>query len=211
MNISKPKVLIITDIVFCIDCTNGGAIARCMEPPIISLLESLNVDWRARVMGYGDLDIGEEMQNNNVFVGDVDSIREQLSLLEGYCGGDEPESTLDAICYAAKQSDWRNRCKRVIIVLTDAFTKRIHPSTAKALGIYNIDELRTALANNQVILYLFGPQDPVYKLLGFIPRSDIILLENAREDLYSGMIDLTKYLDELLFHFSSNLDVSYIL
>ena len=120
-----PRVLqkVNIDIVFCIDCTNGGALVRCMKSRIVEYVEAHNtkeidviVNWRARVVGYGDLECEEPIMNSNGFVSDVDSFAKQLADLEelGYAGGDVPESTLDAICYAAETSDWRENATKLL-------------------------------------------------------------------------------------------------
>lgn len=206
--VRKPKIIktkAIVDIVFCLDCTNGGAVARYMESQIIRFVESLNskegdvvADWRARIVGYGDLDEGEEIQNSNAFVCDAASIVKQLSALELYAGGDELESTLDAICYAAKQSDWRDKCFKFVFVLTDAHTKELYFSTKINYYINNVEELMHELYNNHIKLFLWGPKDPVYESFKALPKSEIILLDDANGALYSGKIDLTEYLDRIL-------------
>ena len=196
------KIKAVVDIVFCIDCTNRAAIANCMESQIMKFVEALNttneklfVDWRARVVGYGDLEMEEAVQNGNEFVSDVDQIRKQLNGLEPCYGGDIPESTLDAICYAVKTSDWRERCHKAIFVLTDAPTKGLHSSTQKVFGVCNVDELKMDLVEKHIKLFLWGPNDPVYESFKYIPESEIILLDDVTGVLYHGKIDLTEYLD----------------
>jgi len=203
LGIIKTKAII--DIVFCVDCTNAGAVAVCMEQQIIRFIESLDskegavvADWRARVVGYGDLEIGETVQNSNEFVCDVASFKSQYSNLEKYAGGDEPESTLDAICYAATQSDWRDNCKKFVFVLTDATTHDIHSSTRNTCDICNVDDLKWLLVDKNISLFLWGPKDPVYESFKALPKSEIILLDDANGALYSGKIDLTEYLDKVL-------------
>lgn len=204
--IPRIKIKAVIDIVLCIDCTNGGAIVSCMAPPIIRFLKSLDsidvnygFDWRARVVGYGDLEIGEKIQNSNEFVFDVDSIERQFSNLKGYAGGDEPESTLDAICYATKQSDWRKYCHKVVIVLTDAHTKGIHSSTEILFAIHDVEELKWVLLENKIRLCLWAPKDPVYESFKSLPKSKIFLLDDANGILCSGKTELTEYLDWRLF------------
>ena len=192
------------DIVFCIDCTNAGAIRDCMKFQIINFVESLNtwnqnnisVDWRARVIGYGDIECNEPVQNNSEFIHDVDLLRKQLCELEAYGGGDDPESTLDAICYAALDSKWRVWCERIIIVLTDAPTKSLHESTMDAFDLCDYKNLINVLANNRIRLFLWGEKDPVYESLRCLPKSEICLLDHAYEYLYAAKLDLTKYIEK---------------
>ncbi len=200
---NRSKAII--DIVFCVDCTNAGAVAVCVGQQIIRFIESLDskvgtvvADWRARVVGYGDLEIGETVQNSNEFVCDVASFKSQYSYLEKYAGGDEPESTLDAICYAATQSDWRDNCKKFVFVLTDATTHDIHSSTRNTCDICNVDDLKWLLVEKDIRLFLWGPNDPYYSSFKGVPKSEIVILKDANGRLFNGEIDLTEYLDEVL-------------
>ena len=206
MLLSEKITKKVADIVFCIDCTNAGAIRNCMEFQIIKFVESLNtcnqnniyVDWRARVIGYGDIEYNEPVQNNSEFIHDVDLFRRQLCELEAYSGGDDPESTLDAICYAALDSKWRDRCERIIIVLTDAPTKSLHVSTMCKFNIRDFKELMKALVDNHIRLFLWGETDPIYESMKQFPKSHICLWQNAYEYLYTAKLDLTEYIDKIL-------------
>lgn len=204
MLLSEKITKKVADIVFCIDCTNAGAIRNCMEFQIIKFVESLNtcnqnniyVDWRARVIGYGDIEYNEPVQNNSEFIHDVDLFRRQLCELEAYSGGDDPESTLDAICYAALDSKWRDRCERIIIVLTDAPTKSLHVSTMDAFDLCEYDNIINVLVDNRIRLFLWGEKDPVYESLRCLPKSEICLLDHAYAYLYAAKLDLTKYIEK---------------
>ncbi len=206
MGLTKGKTKVVVDIVFCIDCDNAAAIRNCMESQIIKFVESFNtwnqnniyVDWRARVIGYGDLEDDEAIQNNSEFVIDVDSFRKQLAELEAYAAGDNPESTLDALCYAALDTKWRDWSDRIIIVLTDAPTKDLHDSTMCKFNIRDFKELMKALVDNHIRLFLWGETDPIYESMKQFPKSHICLWQNAYEYLFTAKLDLTEYIDKIL-------------
>ena len=97
----KPKG--IADVVVCIDVT--GSMQPCIDGDkenVLKLVEgfqandNLSLDWRVRLIAYRDLNEGERPIINS-FTSDVSQFREQLNHLEASGGGDEPESTLDAI------------------------------------------------------------------------------------------------------------------
>jgi hypothetical protein len=106
----RPKG--IADVVVCIDCT--GSMAPCIEgvkthvEELVAGLESnqsLSLDWRVRLIEYRDLTVGEAI-NEYDFTTDIEVFRNQVRSLSATGGGDEPESTLDAI-FRALNSPWR--------------------------------------------------------------------------------------------------------
>lgn len=107
-------------------------------------------------------------------------------------GGDEPESTLDAIVYAAKTSKWRARCQKVIVVFTDATTKDIHSSTRK-FSINNVEDLKKDLTNNHIKLFLWGYTDSKYEAMKVVPKSEITLMDDPHATLVSA--DMVKVLE----------------
>ena len=83
MGLQKPassvmRTKAVADVVFCFDCT--GSMSDCIgnvKEHVSKFVEGLNadqsvtIDWRMRALGYGDIEIGEEVQNDNDFVSDV--------------------------------------------------------------------------------------------------------------------------------------------
>lgn len=190
--VDARKIRGIYDLVFCIDCTNSKALAGYVRQPIINLLTALEIagcDWRARAIGYGDFEFDEEpIQNDNVFVNSVGSFQSQFHSLPTLLSGwRRPESTLDAIWYAAKGSEWRKRCKRFVFVFTDAQTKEVNEKTTdEILGTdTDIDILIQELDVLHIRLNLWGPRDPVYEKLQLTPLSEITLFNDAEYSLFS--------------------------
>ena len=212
------KVKGVADIVFCFDCT--ASMSPCIEnvkTHVNKLVDSLKtgqcsyIDWRIRVMGYGDLEEGEEMQNNNDFVTEVAQVQSQIADIQMVYGGDPDESTLDAIIYASKTSKWRKdepadkentnrdrqkRAHKIVVVFTDARTKDIHKSTSQKFAINTFDEMKKDLAENHIKLFLWGPEDEKYKALQIVPKSDITIMENPHEELSSGT-DMMRLLEQM--------------
>ncbi len=186
--ISRPvssgiKVKGVADVVFCFDCT--GSMSSCIDNVknnVKSFVEGLGadqsviIDWRMRALGYGDLEIGEAVQNDNDFVSTIPEFQAQVDNIAMCGGGDAPESTLDAIIYAAKTSKWREKSHKIVVVFTDAPTKNVHPDTQKMFAVNNIKDLKTNLSEDHVKLFLWGASDPNYNELKAVPKAEITVL-----------------------------------
>ena len=189
----------VADVVFCFDCTGSmSPVIENVKSNVKKFVDGLNadqaikIDWRMRAIGYGDLECKEEVQNSNEFVSEVAQFQAQIDNLNMVGGGDEPESTLDTIIYAAKTSKWRERSQKVIVVFTDATTKDIHSSTKK-FSINDVNELKKDLTNNHIKLFLWGRTDSKYEALNTVPKSEITLMEDPHATLVSA--DMVKVLE----------------
>lgn len=193
---NKPSQLKIkgkADIVFCFDCTGSMTeIINSVKENVGKLIEGfatneVSLDWRARCLGYRDFEVDDEyLINDRPFVCTEEELKEQIAGMEAkeYTGGDDPESTLDAIWYASKKSEWRDNCHKVVVVFTDAAAKGVNEKTiADIAGADDdIDVLAQELNVNHIKLFLWGLKDPVYDALTVIPRADVVQLENPEED-----------------------------
>lgn len=193
---SEPlKIKGVADIVFCFDITGSMTeIINSVKNSVEKLVEgfstydsSVTLDWRARVMGYRDfVEDTEYLVNDRPFVTTVDELRDQIAGMEAkeYTGGDDPESTLDAIWYASRKSDWRENCHKIVVVFTDDAPKPVDEKTIKDIpeADDDIEVLAQELNVNHIKLFLWGKKDPVYDALTKIPRADIVQFENPEED-----------------------------
>ncbi len=193
---NKPSQLKIkgkADIVFCFDCTGSMTeIINSVKENVGKLIEGfatneVSLDWRARCLGYRDFEVDDEyLINDRPFVSTEEELKDQIAGMEAkeYTGGDDPESTLDAIWYASKKSEWRDNCHKVVVVFTDAAAKGVNEKTiADIAGADDdIDVLAQELNVNHIKLFLWGLKDPVYDALTVIPRADVVQLENPEED-----------------------------
>lgn len=147
------------------------------------------IDWRARVMDYRDFELDEDyLMNDNPFVSTIEKVKCQLAGMDTMygTGGDDPESTLDAIWYAAKRSDWGSNSHKIIIVFTDAPTKTVNEKTLNDIRFASddLDVLAQELCVNQINLFLFGPKDSMYDSLKKVPRAEIVQFESDPFEFY---------------------------
>lgn len=190
------------DFVFCLDCSCSMLnvldsikenIAEFMEG--IDTMEYESIDWRARVMGYRNFDVDEEyLMNDNPFVTSIDELKKQLDGMKakGYAEN-EPCSTLDAIWYAAKKTEWRTYCHKCVLVFTDAQTKPVNRKTCADIisADYSLDVLAQELNVCRVKLFLWGLENPVYDVLMKIPFSNIIQFKDPIDFYYHKILDMS--------------------
>lgn len=191
---SPMKVKGVADIVFCFDCTGSMTeIINSVKDNVGKLIEGFAnyetvIDWRARCLGYRDFEVDEEyLINDRPFVSTEEELKNQMAGMEAkeYTGGDEPESTLDAIWYAAKTSKWRDNCHKIVVVFTDETTKPVNEKTIAEIpgSDADLDVLSQEIMTVQHIkLFLWGKKDSVYDALSRIPQAEIVQLENPEED-----------------------------
>lgn len=188
----------VADVVFCFDCTGSmtgviDTVKSNVSTFVAGLTSDSNVviDWQARAVGYGDFEVDAlYIQNENPFSNNVKTVQDQIANISMVGGGDAPESTLDAICHVAMESNWRSNAHKIIVVFTDAPTKDINKITSDKFAIKTIDELKDKLMEKHVKLFLFAPADPNYKKLELVPKSEV-----KYENLAS--INLVKVLEQM--------------
>ena len=194
------KVKGVCDIVFLIDATGS------MQPAIDDLknniknfFSNLSVssgngpvvkDWRARVIGYRDVEAdGAAWYIDNPFVRDVSEIERQLDGIVADGGGDEPESLLDALYKVAKfgstpkaaqeedPTKWRYRsdAARIVIVFSDA---SFHPATVipEASGL-DWQEIANLVMQEKLRLSIYAPQLDCYDNLSQIDKCEYMPIE----------------------------------
>lgn len=187
------KVKGVVDLVFCFDCTMS--MDRCIDQvkdnaqafvDELKNQEQMVPDWRVKAMGYRDFNTDEEkIINHFSFVNDVASFQNQLSQLRADGGGDNPESTLDALWYALKETDWRQtgKCHKVIVLFTDDITHPVHQDTIDRFGIVGgIDYLLQELLTSHIKLFLFAKSCDDYDKLSLLPNSFIKLTPDPRTE-----------------------------
>jgi hypothetical protein len=191
----QAKVKGVVDIVFLLDVT--GSMQPCIDAlknNVKLFIDTLTTkdannsspvkDWRAKVVGYRDVEVDANWFEDAPFVHDVTTLKAQLDRLTAGGGGDEPESLLDALYKLANmgqmdkgaqledQNKWRYRsgAARVVVVFTDAsFKERLALPEAKG---GTLDDVINALQTNKIILSLFAPQFDCYNRLAEIDKSE---------------------------------------
>lgn len=200
------KVKGVADIVFVIDAT--GSMQPCIDnvkanvenfaSSIATYSANTKVDWRARVLAYRDLNVDTNaLMNNFPFVSDPSAIKNQLDKIEADGGGDEPESTLDAIAYATLKSDWRANAHKVIVVFTDATPlPNFSSKTISELGIQDdIEIFFQLLVENKIKLFFYGPKHEIYEELSKVSRTIVTQYDDAEAGLVNA--DFKSILDTI--------------
>lgn len=115
------------DILFVLDCTGSmqGEI-DAIRDAIVAVANTIQTDGvRARVglIEFRDRLIGEDQQvlsfDGEVFTTNPSAFRDQVAKLKADGGGDEPESSLDALLLATRQP-FELDSQKVIVLITDA-------------------------------------------------------------------------------------------
>ena len=176
------------DFVFCVDCSNNGALYKRSMPQISNFLATNNneisyfaYDWRARVVGFGDMDSGHALQDKSEFVSDIASFTQQCSDMETYNEGGATRSTLDAISDAAMTSQWRDDVRRILFVITDAPSQELHNSTMQAFSFSVFEDLLRSLCERHIRLFLLTVKDPIYESLVCVPHANVWQFDDAAD------------------------------
>lgn len=94
---------------------------------------------------------------------------------------------MDALWYAIKQSDWRPRCTKVIVLFTDAGTKGVHNRTMDELGVVDdVAYLQQELMKNKIQLFMYCKTDPIYEELHQTERAHIYQYEEPGKELLTS-------------------------
>lgn len=173
-----PKVKGVADIVFLLDATGSmGPCINAVKQNIKTFVQTFTSpnpngaaivrDWRAKVMGYRDLDYTDfPAIVDNPFTSDAAELEEQLDRLNADGGGDEPESLLEALYMLANMpasvgseglqpEKWRpvNSGRRFVIVFTDAPFKEPLRLPKDA----TLDTVIVSLMTAKIVLHMFAP------------------------------------------------------
>jgi len=170
------------DIMFALDCTGSmqGEI-DAIKDAIMSFADTIESDGvrvQVGMIAFRDRLIGEEPQvlgfSSGPFTKDPAEFRRQVSLLKASGGGDEPESSLDAVMLALRQP-FSPDSNKVIVLITDApphvpdkDTKSVEEvvQTIRGTGIQQFYVvMRTNDPNSQVYLkFLEGTRGVAFEL-----------------------------------------------
>ncbi|MGH9768502.1 MAG: vWA domain-containing protein, partial [Blastocatellia bacterium] len=168
------------DIMFVLDCTKSmsGEI-NAIRDTIIAFTETIRSEGvRARVglIEFRDRRINEDHRvllfDGQVFTGDPEAFRREVSTLRAAGGGDEPESSLDALMLALRQP-FDPTGSKVIVLITDA------PPHVPDLETQSVEETVDAISHagiNQfyVVTKLRKKQNEVYtQMLGSLRNQGV--------------------------------------
>jgi len=202
--VKKPTLKGIVDIVFLIDVSGS------MAPAIENLTQNLDTfvrnidlekvkDYRIKVGSFSDLEVDtaelamnleRPFRENPQINQALDLVKSDLNecrnlVVKYYGGGDEPESSLDALYRAIDLfKDDPNKRKRVIVLFTDATPKELHSSTIEHTDLTRDDKLQLLvqkLEEERTYLFLYGPVHKDYQYLSQ-EASDRVTYEALNED-----------------------------
>jgi len=211
-----PKVKGRANVAFILDVS--GSMQDCIENLKANLLdlsgqististEQYGVaepDISYNVLGYRDLTTNEPeeykiVKMGNDFTSDLDKIKNFFSdeKMQAVGGGDEPESALDALFIATKEMNWEKGKLHIIILFTDASTKKkLHPTTTDGTALdeeSSMNVLFEELASKKIKLMIFGPK-------GISEYNRITKLDNCEyKEMENGEDTLKNFKDEFLF------------
>ena len=185
------------EIVFLVDASGSmGSCINGVQQNIRNFIEGLgvnqaNVSWKAKVIYYRDcIDDKIDCYVPNDFTSNQEELIEQLNYsVSG--GGDEPESTFEAIFRTLKETKWESsNNSRVIIDFTDATNKKKISSECKAkYGNISSKEILSKLKSDNVKLFLFAQNDFQYNELEN-ENSEITLYDNAVSELQNANYEI---------------------
>ncbi len=147
----RPLPVPQADVVFVLDLTGSMQFAidgiKLGIQNFASQLAASRIDARIALIGFRDIQDDRERPfvmtvEDQAFTRDYRAFREEVQKLTARGGGDEPESSLQALALAAAQP-FRPNASRVLLLITDAPPKH-HPEEKPATVPETIDELTRA-------------------------------------------------------------------
>lgn len=136
MELGRDSAKARADLVFVIDTTGSmsdkidGLIDSCES--FVDKLATRRIDWAAAVVGFGDLTVEGDRIVATSFSSSADRVKGLLRGLPRYSGGgNEGESSLEALRAALKQPGYRPDAMKVLVLITDepALQRELRPST----------------------------------------------------------------------------------
>jgi hypothetical protein len=128
------------DLVFVIDTTGSmndkidGLIESCEG--FVDRLATRRIEWAAAVVGFGDLTVEGDRIVATPFSSSAERVKTLLRGLPRYSGGgNEGESSLEAVRAALNQPGYRDGAMKVLVLITDepALQRQLKPSTITGL------------------------------------------------------------------------------
>ena len=136
MEVGRDSAKARADLVFVIDTTGSmndkidGLIESCES--FVDRLATKRIDWAAAVVGFGDLTVEGDRIVATSFSSNVERVKTLLRGVPRYSGGgNEGESSLEALEAALDQPGFRQDAMKVIVLITDepALQRKLRPST----------------------------------------------------------------------------------
>jgi hypothetical protein len=136
MEVGRDSAKALADLVFVIDTTGSmndkidGLIESCES--FVDRLAGKRIDWAAAVVGFGDLTVEGDRIVATPFSSSAERVKTLLRGLPRYSGGgNEGESSLEALQAALDQRGYRPDAMKVVVLITDepALQRKLRPAT----------------------------------------------------------------------------------
>lgn len=136
MEVGQDSARARADLVFVIDTTGSmndkidGLIESCES--FVDRLAAKRIDWVAAVVGFGDLTVEGDRIVATPFSSSAERVKALLRGLPRYSGGgNEGESSLEALQAALDQPGYRPDAMKVVVLITDepALQHKLRPAT----------------------------------------------------------------------------------
>ena len=171
------------DIIFVLDITGSmdeeiDGVKRGIQQ-FSQELSTRQLDAQVGLIAFGDRLNGEESQilefPDGYFTSDPVIFREKVAQIQQVNGGDDPESSLDALSLAANQT-FRPTATKVILLITDA------PPKIPDLTTRSLSEVNQTLENqgiNQLHLVIQPSEESIYRRLQTNANGEIFYLSET--------------------------------
>jgi hypothetical protein len=136
MEVGRDSTKARADLVFVMDTTGSmndkidDLIETCQS--FVDKLATRHIDWAAAVVGFGDLTVEGDRIVATPFSSSADRVNALLRGLPRYSGGgNEGESSLEALQAALDLQGYRNDAMKVVVLITDepALQRQLRPAT----------------------------------------------------------------------------------
>jgi hypothetical protein len=135
MEVGQDSAKARADLVFVIDTTGSmndkiDALIESCES-FVDRLATRHIDWAAAIVGFGDLTVEGDRIVATSFSSSADRVKTLLRGLPRYSGGgNEGESSLEALQAALEQPGFRSDAMKVLILITDepALQRKLRPA-----------------------------------------------------------------------------------
>ena len=165
------------DIIFALDYTGSmGPYIEGVKTNIFAFVDELvknSVSWKLGFVGFGDVLIGEPITKMEL-IESAEKFKQRVATHPMLCGGDEPESQIDAL-FEAVDMKFSSQSQIILILITDA-----SPHDPDGKGRTSKDFLKVAKKKNAVI-NIVGPNLPVYRDIANSTGGILIDISNTRD------------------------------
>ena len=208
------------ELIFLID--NTGSMQSCIngvKENIRNFISNLKDDelkivkWNAKIIAYKDAISDRDSYYSFPFTDDEHTLYNQLARIYAEGGDDEPESTIESLFRAAKETKWDkdDEVIKVIVCFTDATNKKeISRKIRSKYGTINTKYLKKELDKKNINLFLFCQNDPDYTIISNFNHAHVTQYQNAVNQLQNADYSLImKSLSDKISLLANNVPINH--